>query len=67
MHMKNFLNLKIILIASVIFSILHWFIYPFLPAFYNNKYILDGIIIIVAASVAAYLQKRQKNKDDAGK
>lgn len=64
--MKKFIDLKMFFIASILFSFLHWFIYPLFPASYN-KYILDGIVMIVAALVIVYQEKKAGNKDGAEK
>ena len=40
--MKKFIDLKVVFLSSILFSVLHWFVYPILPEAYKNQYILDN-------------------------
>ena len=56
--MKKFIDLKAVFLSSILFSVLHWFVYPMLPEAYKNQYILDGIALFVMTVIYFHLSKR---------
>lgn len=56
--MKKFIDLKAVFLSSILFSVLHWFVYPMLPEAYKNQYIPDGIAILVMTVIYFHLSKR---------
>ena len=59
-EVKNFF--KMFFISSIVFCFLHWFVYPLLPLPYN-RYVLDGMVVLIIATTATYLEKKRKNKE----
>jgi hypothetical protein len=57
--MKKFIDLKVVFLSSILFSVLHWFVYPMLPEAYKNQYILDGIVILAMTVIYCHLSKRK--------
>jgi hypothetical protein len=61
--MKKFIDLKVVFLSSILFSVLHWFVYPMLPEAYKNQYILDDIVILVMIVIYCLLRKQNHEED----
>lgn len=53
----NGISMKIFFISFFLFIFLQNFIYPIIP--YNNRYVLNGIVLIVGSVVIYFLEKKK--------